>query len=183
MQYMWGWSGGTYHGKGGHISHEASSLIDLVNAYKQQYFSWLLIKDPVICSLVLNVCPEVLTTLSRLCQTRGSGTAYRHKMFQSKGQPIDVPYLSCNYPNRCRTSCSTRELPDRVVVGFQLYSARTFHVTLSPGIYKGGQGPPSKDNQHLRQYKQPHRTQGITHLAAQTYLNPCVSCTIEFQRN
>ena len=35
-----------------------------------------------------------------------------------------------------------RKLPGRVVVGFQLYSARTFHVTLSPQIYKGGQGPP-----------------------------------------
>ena len=37
-----------------------------------------------------------------------------------------------------------RKLPDRVVVGLQLYSARTFHVTLSPRIYKGGQGPPRK---------------------------------------
>ena len=34
-----------------------------------------------------------------------------------------------------------RKLPDYVVVGLQLYSARTFHVTLSPRIYKGGQGP------------------------------------------
>ena len=34
-----------------------------------------------------------------------------------------------------------RKLPDRVVVGFQLYSARTFHVTMSPRIYKGGQAP------------------------------------------
>ena len=55
---------------------------------------------------------------------------------------MDVPYLFCNYLNRRRTSCSTRKLPDRVVVGFQLYSARTFHVTLSPRIYKGGHGPP-----------------------------------------
>ena len=37
-----------------------------------------------------------------------------------------------------------RKLPDCVVVGLQLYSARTFHVTLSPQIYKGGQGPPQK---------------------------------------
>ena len=50
-----------------------------------------------------------------------------------------------------------RKLPDYVVVGFQLYSARIFHVTLSPQIYKGGQGPPPND-QHLRQYKQPHMT-------------------------
>ena len=51
-----------------------------------------------------------------------------------------------------------RKLPDCVVVGLQLYSARTFHVTLSPWIYKGGQGPPPNNHQHLRQYKQPHRT-------------------------
>src|SRR6185437_7527832 len=55
---------------------------------------------------------------------------------------MDVPYLFCNYPNRHRTSCSTRKLPDRDVEGLQLYSARTFHVTLSPRIYKGGQGTP-----------------------------------------
>jgi len=35
-----------------------------------------------------------------------------------------------------------RKLPDRAVVGLQLYSARTFHVTLSLRIYKGGRGPP-----------------------------------------
>ena len=35
-----------------------------------------------------------------------------------------------------------RKLPHCVVVGFPLYSARTFHVTLSPRIYKGGPGPP-----------------------------------------
>ena len=35
-----------------------------------------------------------------------------------------------------------RKLPNCVVVSFQLYSARTFHVTLSPRIYKSGQGPP-----------------------------------------
>ena len=35
-----------------------------------------------------------------------------------------------------------RKLPDCVVIGLQLYSARTFHVTLSPRIYKGWQGPP-----------------------------------------
>ena len=35
-----------------------------------------------------------------------------------------------------------RKLPDRVVVGLQLYSARTLHVTLSPRIYKSRHGPP-----------------------------------------
>ena len=50
-----------------------------------------------------------------------------------------------------------RKLPDCVVVGLQLYSVRTFHVTLSPRIYKGGQGPPP-NNLHLRQYKPPHMT-------------------------
>ena len=67
------------------------------------------------------------TKSSGACQNRGSGTAHRH-----------------------RTSCSTRKLPDRVVVGFQLYSARTFHVTLSPRIYKSRQGPPRNNHQHLR---------------------------------
>ena len=51
-----------------------------------------------------------------------------------------------------------RKLPDRIVVGLQLYSAMTFHVTLSPRIYKGGKGPPPHNHQHLRQYKQPYRT-------------------------
>ena len=55
---------------------------------------------------------------------------------------MDVSYLFCNYPNRRITSCSTRKLPNRVVEGLQLYSDRTFHVILSPRIYKGGQGPP-----------------------------------------
>ena len=35
-----------------------------------------------------------------------------------------------------------RKLPDRAIVGLQLYSARTFHVNLFPRIYKGGQVPP-----------------------------------------
>ena len=51
-----------------------------------------------------------------------------------------------------------RKLPDYVVVGLQLYSARIFHVTLSPRIYKGGQGPPPNNHQHLKQYKPPHMT-------------------------
>ena len=50
-----------------------------------------------------------------------------------------------------------RKLPNCVVVGLQLYSARTFHVIMSPRIYKGGQGPPPNNHQHLRQYN-PHRT-------------------------
>ena len=51
-----------------------------------------------------------------------------------------------------------KKLLDCVVVGLQLYSARTIHVTLSPRIYKGGQGPPPNQHQHLRQYKPPHKT-------------------------
>ena len=35
-----------------------------------------------------------------------------------------------------------RKLPDCIEVGLQLYSARSFHVTLSLRIYKDGQGPP-----------------------------------------
>ena len=34
-----------------------------------------------------------------------------------------------------------RKLPDCVVVGLQLYSARTFHVTLSPGYIKVDRDP------------------------------------------
>ena len=40
----------------------------------------------------------------------------------------------CNYPNRRRTSYSTRKLIDCIVEGLQLYSARTFHVTIPPDI-------------------------------------------------
>ena len=39
-----------------------------------------------------------------------------------------------------------RKLPDYVLVGLQLYSARTFHVTLSLRIYKGRLGPPQNIN-------------------------------------
>ena len=34
-----------------------------------------------------------------------------------------------------------RKLPDYVVVGLQLYSARTFHITLSPGYIRAGMDP------------------------------------------
>ena len=34
-----------------------------------------------------------------------------------------------------------RKLPDCVVVGLQLYSARTFHVTLSSGYIRAGRDP------------------------------------------
>ena len=37
-----------------------------------------------------------------------------------------------------------RKLPNCAVVGLQLYSARTFYVTLFPRIYNGGQGCPQK---------------------------------------
>ena len=34
-----------------------------------------------------------------------------------------------------------RKLSDRAVVGLQLYSARTFHVTLSPGYIRADRDP------------------------------------------
>ena len=34
-----------------------------------------------------------------------------------------------------------RKLLDCVVIGLQLYSARTFHVTLSPEYIRAGRGP------------------------------------------
>ena len=51
-----------------------------------------------------------------------------------------------------------RKLPDRAVVGLQLYSIRTFHITLSSRIYIRTGRDPLEEHQHLRQYKQPHRT-------------------------
>ena len=51
-----------------------------------------------------------------------------------------------------------RKLPDCIVLGLQLYSVRTFHVTLSPRIYKGRQRPPQKIDRDHRQYKQPRWT-------------------------
>ena len=57
---------------------------------------------------------------------------------------MDVPYLCCNYRICVELALVKRKLPDRAVVGLQLYTARTFHVTLFPRIYQSGQGPPSK---------------------------------------
>ena len=53
-------------------------------------------------------------------------------------------YLTSLVTTRIGVELATvqKKLPDCVVVGLQLYSAKTFHVTLSPRIYKGGQGPP-----------------------------------------
>ena len=43
-----------------------------------------------------------------------------------------------------------RRLPDCVVVGLQLYSVRTFHVTMSPPGYIRVGRDPLKRHQHLR---------------------------------
>ena len=51
-------------------------------------------------------------------------------------------YLTSLVTIRIELAAVQRKLPDCIVVGLQLYSARTFHVTLSPWIYKGRQGPP-----------------------------------------
>ena len=84
---------------------------------------------------------------------------HRHLVLYSRlrDSEWDVPYLFCNYPNRRRTSCSIRKLLDPAEVGLYQYLARTFHVTLSPRIYKGGQGS-LQNIHHLWQYKQPHKT-------------------------
>ena len=37
-----------------------------------------------------------------------------------------------------------RKLPDCIVVGLQLYSARTFYVTQSPGYIRAGRDPLQK---------------------------------------
>ena len=49
-----------------------------------------------------------------------------------------------------------RKLPDRAEVGLQLYSARTFHVTLFPGYIRADRNP-LETHLHQRQYKSPHR--------------------------
>ena len=54
-------------------------------------------------------------------------------------------------------AAAQRKLPDYVVVGLQLYSARTFQVTLSPPGYIRAGRDPLERHQHLRQYKPPHR--------------------------
>ena len=99
------------------------------------------------------------TKSSGACQTRGSGTAYRHRMFQRKGQLMDVPYLSCNYPIRRRISCSTRETTRLCCNRTPTVLSQDFPCNPVPQIYKGGQGLPPNNHQHLRQYK-PKRTQG-----------------------
>ena len=75
---------------------------------------------------------------------------------------MDTPYLYYNYSYNNRTSGSTRKLLDLLGVELCWYSARTFHVTLSPRLYKGGQGSLQHIEQHLREYKPPHKTYGIT---------------------
>ena len=72
------------------------------------------------------------------------------------------------------------KLPDCVVVGLQLYSARTFHLTLSPWIYKGGQGPPQNTSTPKAIQA---TTQDIGYYAprGQNLSKSCVPCTIEFQ--
>ena len=58
---------------------------------------------------------------------------------------MDMPYLFCIYPNRSKTSRHTREPAELLGLGSLQNSTRTFHVTLSPKIYKGGHGPLQRD--------------------------------------
>ena len=55
---------------------------------------------------------------------------------------MDVPYLFVTTRIGVELAAVQKKLPDCVVVELQLYSARIFHVTVSPRIYKSGQGPP-----------------------------------------
>ena len=57
---------------------------------------------------------------------------------------MDVPYLFLTTQIGVELAAVQRKLSDCIVVGLQLYSVRTFHVILSPRIYKGGQGPPRR---------------------------------------
>jgi hypothetical protein len=74
-----------------------------------------------------------------------------------------------------------RKLSDWVVVGFQLYLARTFHVTLYPRIYKGGQGPPQKTSTPKAIQT---TTQNVGYYATRgpsLSKSLCFPCTIAFQ--
>ena len=73
-----------------------------------------------------------------------------------------------------------RKLPDCVVEGLQLCSARTFHVTLYPRIYKGGQGPP-RNTSTPKAIQTTTQDVGYYATAARICLNLCVPCTIKFQ--
>ena len=52
-------------------------------------------------------------------------------------------YLTSHVTSRIGVELAAvqRKLPDLVVLGLQLYSVRTFHVTLSPGYIRAGRDP------------------------------------------
>jgi hypothetical protein len=90
-----------------------------------------------------------------------------------------IPYICCNILDTSRTSWYKRKLLGTARLGF-LNSYRTrIHITLSPRVYKGGQGLPPKHNQS----KAIQTTiQDVGYYATRT-LNlskPCVACTFEF---
>ena len=102
-------------------------------------------------------CPQI-HMLFLCCRPRAAGLFIGIECSRVRDRPW--MYLTSFVTTRIGVELAAvqRKLPDCVVVGLQLYSARTFHITLSPRIYKGGQGPPPNNYQHLRQYKPPHRT-------------------------
>ena len=98
---------------------------------KIQKYSMRCLENSKTSSEVLDACRTRLRRARGLVRPGAAGLLIG--MECSRVRDSSWMYLTsfCNYPNRRRTSCCTRKLPDRVVVGLQLYSARTFHVTLS----------------------------------------------------
>ena len=85
-------------------------------------------KQPEGCSDYLKTPSQVLDACrTRLRRARGlvrpGATGQLIGIECSRVRDSSWMYLTSlvNYPNRRRTSCSTRKLPDRVVVGLQLY--------------------------------------------------------------
>ena len=108
---------------------------------------------PVLCTItllqvhicittVISVLPLLLLLCWGCCQTGTAGLLIDIECFRVRDSLW--MYLTSFVTTRIGVELAAAQwkLPNCVVVGLQLYSARTFHVTLSPWIYKGRQGPP-----------------------------------------
>ena len=93
-------------------------------------------------SQVLDTCRSRLRRARGLVRPRAAGLLIGIEY--SRVRDSSWMYLTSLVTTRIGVELAAvqQKLPDHVVVELQLYLARTFLVTLSPRIYKGGQGPP-----------------------------------------